>query len=81
MTCKYTNNRLFPCQSLSKALDHNNPTTRARGVYLPERVNVKTGQRGTDIVQIHSGSFVGRGIAAEFCPFCGARIAFWEKTG
>ena len=46
---------------------------------MPERVNINTGEKGTDLVQIHSGAYVGRGIVACYCPFCGESLNTWSK--
>ncbi|PQQ32801.1 hypothetical protein C6H64_01475 [Photorhabdus luminescens] len=37
----------------------------------PQVVN---GEPGTDIVQLHSGEFVGTGVMVNYCPFCGQDI-------
>lgn len=77
--CEVIGNKLIPCPNLSKVLEHGNPRAKSKGVFLPERINIKTGAAGTDIVQLHSGSFVGSGIALNFCPFCGIAITTWKK--
>ncbi|WP_274713300.1 hypothetical protein [Xenorhabdus bovienii] len=35
---------------------------------------MKTREPGTDIVQLHSGEFVGSGVMLNYCPFCGQDI-------
>lgn len=80
MVCEVDGKKLKPCASLAAALEYGNPNGKAKGMFLPERVNIKTGERGTDIVQIHSGNFIPKGIAVEYCPFCGTRIACWEAS-
>lgn len=75
--CKVDGNQLARCDLLIKATEYGNPTLRSKGAFLPERVNVKTGEPGTDIAQLHSGQFVGRGIAMNYCPFCGESLKTW----
>lgn len=67
------------CDLLGKSLDGTNPTSRSKGLFLPERVNVNSGEKGHDIVQLHSGLYIGRGIALNFCPFCGENIQTWKE--
>lgn len=78
-TCAVNGFHITPCDMLGRALAYGNPTGRNKGVFLPARVDIKTGERGVDIVQIHSGDFVYSGAAAYYCPFCGTRIATWEN--
>ncbi|EDC8050921.1 hypothetical protein BKC75_12740 [Salmonella enterica subsp. enterica serovar Muenchen] len=75
--CRVDGNKILPCRVLQKALEYRNPTPLSKGVFIPERVNMKTGEPGTDIAQIHSGEFVGRGVAMAFCPFCGVSLKTW----
>ncbi|WP_242365619.1 hypothetical protein [Yersinia enterocolitica] len=65
------------CSTLNSALSGSSPTPKAKGLFLPYRVNIQTGERGTDIVQLHSGEYVGRGVALNFCPFCGESLKTW----
>lgn len=76
--CKIEGNHISLCEALSKSLEYGNPTPRSKGAFLPERMNIRTGERGTDIVQLHSGNYVGRGIAMCYCPFCGESLKTWE---
>lgn len=80
MTHKCTVNRkhITPCELLGKAFEYGNPTAKSKGSFLPERVSMETGLRGMDIAQLHSGQYVGRGIAMNFCPFCGESLKTWE---
>lgn len=76
--CKVIGNKLTPCKHLQSAIQHGNPSSISRGIYIPSRVNLTTGEPGTDIVQIHSGDHSVRGVAANFCPFCGTAINTWD---
>lgn len=78
--CKVNGNKLEACDFLVRALTFGNPSRSSKGIFIPYRVNNRTGERGTDVVQIHSGDFVGAGIAANFCPFCGASIVTWGEN-
>ncbi|MDE9485753.1 hypothetical protein [Xenorhabdus bovienii] len=40
-----------------------------------------TGKPGTDIVQLHSGGFVGAGVMLNYCPFCGQDIDTVSNQG
>ncbi|HHP7721775.1 TPA: hypothetical protein ACSG64_000224 [Escherichia coli] len=77
--CKVNGKHLEICDVLSDALAGSTPTAKAKGMFLPYRVNIKTGEKGTDIVQLHSGKFVGRGVALNFCPFCGESLKTWSE--
>ncbi|EEI9451745.1 hypothetical protein B6O39_001986 [Salmonella enterica subsp. enterica serovar Javiana] len=78
--CVVVGKSITACQLLSEALEYGNPTGTSKGIFIPERVNIKTGEPGTDIVQIHSGCFRKNGIAANFCPFCGeSLVTWWEE--
>lgn len=68
-----------PCDMLGRSLSYGNPTSRSKGVFIPERVNIGTGDRSYDILQVHSGDFVGNGAAAHYCPFCGVKLTTWEN--
>ncbi|MXF06717.1 hypothetical protein [Escherichia coli] len=75
--CRVNGKFLEVCDTLRDALAGSSPTAKSKGLFLPYRVNMRTGEQGTDIVQLHSGKFVGRGIALYFCPFCGESIKTW----
>lgn len=75
--CTISGRHLSPCSELKSALEYYHPTPKAKGLFFPERVNLQTHERGTDIIQLHSGSHVGRGVALNFCPFCGKDICTW----
>lgn len=77
--CKVIGNKISRCYTLQKALEYGNPSSRNKGCFVPERANINTGEPGTDIVQLHSGDYVGRGVAMNFCPFCGENIKSWES--
>ena len=68
------------CEPLLRSLEYGNPTPRSKGLFIPERVNIKTGEPGVDLAQLHSGAFVGAGFALNFCPFCGESLKTWEET-
>ncbi|NHB93763.1 hypothetical protein [Photorhabdus cinerea] len=72
--CQKNGNKLTVCSALAKALEFGSPTKRSKGLFLPMRFNIKTGEPGTDIVQLHSGEFIGSGVMVDYCPFCGQDI-------
>ncbi|MEP8847668.1 hypothetical protein ABKV87_20605 [Enterobacter hormaechei] len=76
--CAVIGKHITPCELLGKALEYGNPTKKSKGAFLPERVSMATGLRGMDIAQLHSGHYVGRGMAMNFCPFCGESLKTWE---
>lgn len=78
--CLVEGRHITPCAQLSSAIEYGNPTPKSKGVFMPERVNINTGEKGTDLVQIHSGAYVGRGIVACYCPFCGESLNTWSKN-
>lgn len=77
--CQVNGKDITLCSILEKAISGACPTPKAKGVFLPYRINTKTGEKGADIVQLHSGEYVGRGIAMYFCPFCGESLKTWES--
>lgn len=78
--CCITGNKISPCDTLDRAIEYGNPGAKSKGLFVPERVNTKTGEPGTDIAQMHSGAFVGAGAALYFCPFCGESLKTWEPN-
>lgn len=76
--CQVYGKKIEPCAALAKALEYGNPAFKSKGIFIPERVNINTGEPGLDIAQIHSGRYVGRGVAMYFCPFCGESLKTWE---
>ncbi|SLM07587.1 hypothetical protein BQ9544_2643 [Escherichia coli O127:H6] len=79
LKCRINGNQIEPCAVLAKALEYGNPAFKSKGIFIPERVNINTGEPGLDIAQIHSGQYVGRGVAMCFCPFCGESLKTWKK--
>lgn len=77
--CTLDGNLINRCDMLAKALEYGNPSYRSKGAFIPERVNFNTGKSAIDIAQLHSGEYVGRGIAMNFCPFCGENLKTWEQ--
>ena len=77
--CQVKGKDITPCEPLKNSLCGSSPTAKSKGLFLPYRVNVRTGEKGTDVVQLHSGEYVGRGVALNFCPFCGVGIKTWEQ--
>lgn len=75
--CVTSGRHLTPCSWLAKALEYGHPTAKAKGLYKPDRVILSTREKGTDVVQLHSGQFIGRGAALNYCPFCGEDIRTW----
>ncbi|TNL09064.1 hypothetical protein CYD30_14735 [Kosakonia cowanii] len=78
--CRVHGNQIASCSSLADATEYGNPTSKSKGLFIPERVNINTGEPGTDIAQLHSGQYVGRGVAIVFCPFCGESLKTWGNT-
>ncbi|MFL9146590.1 hypothetical protein AB9F00_22330 [Escherichia coli] len=78
--CQINGNQIEPCAALSKSLEYGNPTFKSKGIFIPERVNINTGESGLDIAQIHSGQYIGCGVAMCFCPFCGESLKTWKET-
>ncbi|NTZ48373.1 hypothetical protein FCM30_21790 [Lelliottia aquatilis] len=78
--CKVNGRDVALCDALKKALDGSSPTVRGKGLFLPYRVNAATGEKGHDLIQLHSGGYVGRGIVLNFCPFCGEGLKTWEAA-
>lgn len=77
--CELHGKRISRCDHLAKATEYGNPTLKSKGLFIPERVNINTGEPGTDIAQLHSGEYVGPGVAMNFCPFCGESLKTWGK--
>lgn len=47
--CQINGNQIEPCAALSKSLEYENPTFKSKGIFIPERVNINTGESGLDI--------------------------------
>ncbi|CGA70124.1 Uncharacterised protein [Salmonella enterica subsp. enterica serovar Typhi] len=47
--CQINGNQIEPCAALSKSLEYGNPTFKSKGIFIPERVNINTGESGLDI--------------------------------
>ncbi|ECS0213258.1 TPA: hypothetical protein ACJK1Q_004459 [Salmonella enterica subsp. enterica serovar Typhimurium] len=77
--CSVVGDKITPCEVLAAALEYGNPRPKSKGIFLPERVNINTGEKGISIVQVHSGAYVGRGAAVLFCPFCGTNLETWSN--
>ncbi|WP_241610250.1 hypothetical protein [Rosenbergiella epipactidis] len=78
--CKVEGVKMTPCKILSKAIDGGSLTKKAKGLFMPYRINIETGEEGHVIVQLHSGGYIGRGVALNFCPFCGEKIVTWGEA-
>ncbi|MCC8456201.1 hypothetical protein [Photorhabdus aegyptia] len=68
--CQKNGNKLSAYSALAKSLELGSPAKRSKSLFLPMRFIMKTGEPGTDIVQLHSGEFVGTGVMVNYCPFC-----------
>jgi hypothetical protein len=55
------------CTALERSVEIN-PTKKEKGLFIAP--NAKLGQR----VTVHSGDFLGKGIVANYCPFCGGQL-------
>jgi hypothetical protein len=78
--CKIQGNQIVRCDALARATEYGNPRPKSKGLFIPERVNMNTGEPGIHIAQLHSGQYIGRGVALVFCPFCGESLKTWGNT-
>lgn len=72
--CKVINRRVYPCLKLEAVIEETGPSGRRKGVFQYELYNLKTGDLTRRFIGIKSGAHLSKGIAMNFCPFCGIRI-------
>lgn len=63
-----------PCQSLQDATEFGNPSGKRKGVWCWEYYREDTSGPTRRFYGTKSGDFVSKGIAFNFCPFCGEKI-------
>lgn len=70
-----------PCKQLSDACEYGNPTGRKKGIFGWTLYKPSESELSRQFFGVKSGEFVDRGLAFNFCPFCGTQIdaPFAEK--
>lgn len=72
--CKADNSEVTPCKSLLEATEYGNPRGKQKGIYEWRLVEMGTGDLSRAFYGVKSGSLVEKGVAFNFCPFCGEAI-------
>lgn len=65
--CKVIGSVIHPCDRLLLAL-------------FNDDFKITTGNAGNDILHISSEDYIGSGIIANFCPFCGSSLVTWRDN-
>lgn len=68
------------CNALRDAVDFH-PTKRSRGIYSANITNIETMESVGTRITVHSGDFIGNGIVANYCPFCGGALRDMSNDG
>jgi hypothetical protein len=73
-TCTVEGNHVRPCSWLENATDERGSSGRERGLRVFDFTDTKTGEPSRTFYAIKSAQFP-KGLAIEFCPFCGTNIS------
>ena len=63
-----------PCKSLQEATEFGNPIGKRKGVWCWEYHNREQSGPTRRFFGIKSGEFAEKGLAFNYCPFCGEKI-------
>lgn len=73
MKCRVENNSfVIPCKTLSESSQYGNPRGKQKGIYAWE-LSIR-GVSSRTFFGVKSGEYIAKGIAFNFCPFCGENI-------
>lgn len=82
--CTITADRKFidPCKMLADSTEFGNPTGKRKGVWCWEYHNRVQSGPTRRFFGVKSGDFASKGLAFNYCPFCGEKIdaPFTEPT-
>lgn len=62
------------CKTLERSIHDVNMRGKSRGITRWDLTNLNTGKRSRTFFGVKSGDFTDKGLAFNFCPFCGAQI-------
>lgn len=63
-----------PCKALTRATEFGSPSGKRKGIWCWEYHGIKDPGPKRRFWGTKSGDFVEKGIAFNFCPFCGEKI-------
>lgn len=63
-----------PCTSLSSVMMPGHPRGKQRGIFSWVLTNLQTHERSRTFFGVKSGAYTEKGLAFNFCPFCGESI-------
>lgn len=81
--CKIEDGKfVVPCKTLADATEFGNPIGKRKGVWSWEYYRTDTKGPTRRFYGCKSGEFVAKGMAFNYCPFCGEKIdaPFTEPT-
>lgn len=76
--CQVYGNKIEPCTTLAKSLEHDAEYTMRKGLLIYKIWNESL-TRGPDLVMLRSGEFSKLPVRVSFCPFCGESLKTWEN--
>ena len=75
--CETLGALISPCRIMSKYLDSDNGVKR--GLNIWHYVNLETGKGTRTVIGVKSAS-AKKGVAFNFCPFCGVEYPYSESA-
>jgi hypothetical protein len=79
--CAVEGRLVRPCTSLERALDQGSPSSRSKGLFMSEVIDLETGKFTMSFIRLKLGGFSKKGVVINFCPFCGRDISGHIKRG
>jgi hypothetical protein len=79
--CMVIGRQVRPCTSLNRALDSGHPSSRSKGLFLSEVMDLNTGETIMSFIRLKLGGFSRKGVVINVCPFCGLNISEHIKGG
>ena len=72
--CKLDDVEVTPCQLLYDATEYGNPRGKQKGIYNWRLMKMGGGGLSRSFFGAKSGEHVEKGLAFNFCPYCGESI-------
>lgn len=75
---------VVPCAALTKASDGSCASGKQRGLFEWVYTQLSTGKLSRSFFGLKTGEYASKGVAMNYCPFCGVSIATHlqpQKTG
>lgn len=65
---------IYPCKTLYESSEYGNPRGKQKGVFHWEYHTIESNGPVRGFYGVKSGEFVSKGMAFNYCPFCGEKI-------